>query len=250
MELLRSWGLEERALAGAMDVEWRASRRRPWPTPPPGTPVEVGFPTRAQSGVVSPTGAGVHPAGRARARDGGAPRLAARGAARARRRGVGVDSRDAASRSPSATASGIRTLRARYLIAADGIRSTVRAALGSPPTGPGHVGDQPRHPLPRAAVGRRRRAPARHLLRRRGRQEGRAPGRPARPLDVRARATPRRRTSPARSAQVAGVPGLEPEIENVAPSTTRSSSPSASASAARSWSATPPTGSARAGRRG
>ena len=50
--------------------------------------------------------------------------------------------------------------------------------------------------------------------------------------------------------EVVGVPDLEPEIENVARSITRSSSPSATASAARSWSATPRTASARAGRRG
>ena len=35
-----------------------------------------------------------------------------------------------------------RTIRARYLIAADGIRSTVRTALGIPTRGPGDLGDR------------------------------------------------------------------------------------------------------------
>ena len=95
---------------------------------------------------------------------------------------IGVDSRDDGVTVAVRNGSGIRTLRGRYLIAADGIRSTVRAALGIPTQGPGQRRRQPRHPLPRSAVGGRRRASPRHLLRGRGRQEGRAPGRPARPL--------------------------------------------------------------------
>ena len=56
MELLRSWGLEEQVRAGAVDVEWQApGPPTRWPRRPSGTPVEVGYPTRAQSAVVSPT---------------------------------------------------------------------------------------------------------------------------------------------------------------------------------------------------
>ena len=55
MELLRSWGLEEQVRAAEIDVEWQApGRRRRSPPRPPGTAVEVGFPSRAQSAVVSP----------------------------------------------------------------------------------------------------------------------------------------------------------------------------------------------------
>ena len=203
MELLRSWGLEERALAAAMDVEWRALATPTLADAASGTPIEVGFPTREQSAVVSPTGPACIPQDELeRVME---EHLASLPAARLERgvEVIGVDSRDDGVRSPSATPSGIRTLRARYLVAADGIRSTVRTALGIATHGPGRVGTQPRHPLPRPAVGGRRRAPPRHLLRRRGRHEGRAPGRPARPLDDRPRrpgAAGRRARGPARSS--------------------------------------------------
>ena len=218
MELLRSWGLEERALrrrdgrrvARARDPD--AGRRRlrhagrgrlPHP--------------RAERRR-QPDRAGVHPAGRARAGHGGAPRLAARGAARARRRGRSAStSRDDGVTVAVRDGSGIRTLRARYLVAADGIRSTVRAALGIPTHGPGHVGTSLGILFRAPAVGGRRRAPPRHLLRRRGRDEGRAPGRPARPLDGRPRRPASRQdvVDEVRRGRSA-CPDLEPRIENVA----------------------------------
>src|SRR3954467_610147 len=56
MELLRSWGLEERVRAADMDVEWQALATSTLAEAASGRPVEVGFPTREQSAVVSPTG--------------------------------------------------------------------------------------------------------------------------------------------------------------------------------------------------
>ena len=55
MELLRSWGLEEQVRAAAVDVEWQALATTTLAEAAAGTAVEVGYPTRAQSAVVSPT---------------------------------------------------------------------------------------------------------------------------------------------------------------------------------------------------
>ena len=58
------------------------------------------------------------------------------------RRGVeviAVDSRDDSVEVAVRDADGISTIHARYLIAADGVRSTVREALGIPTRGPGHL---------------------------------------------------------------------------------------------------------------
>ena len=68
-------------------------------------------------------------------------------------------------------AAGGRTIRARYLVAADGIRSTVRAALGIARPAPATLAERLAVLLRGAAVGARGRAPPRHLLpRRRGRR--------------------------------------------------------------------------------
>src|SRR6476620_6469020 len=55
MELLRRWGLENKAWERSIDVEWRA-----WACPTlaeagKGEPVEVGLPTPVQAALVSPT---------------------------------------------------------------------------------------------------------------------------------------------------------------------------------------------------
>jgi 2-polyprenyl-6-methoxyphenol hydroxylase-like FAD-dependent oxidoreductase len=215
MELLRSWGLEQRALAAAMDVEWRALATPTLAEAAAGTPVEVGFPTREQSAVVSPTGPACIPQDALeRVME---DHLAALPAARLERgvEVIGVESRDAGVRVAARDAAGIRTLRARYLIAADGIRSTVRGALGIAGRGPGHVG---------TSLGILFRAPLwdvvgehRHVIYFVGEDGAKAAlpvGLPDRwmvglselePADVREEVR-----------QVAGVPGLEPAIENVA----------------------------------
>ena len=55
MELLRSWGLEEQVLAAAVDVEWVGWESPTLAEAPAGTPFPVGYPTREQSAVISPS---------------------------------------------------------------------------------------------------------------------------------------------------------------------------------------------------
>ena len=139
MELLRSWGLEERVRAAAVDVEWRALECASLADAAAGRAIEVGYPTRAQSAVVSPTRPACIP------QDELEPilqeYLASLPAARLRR-GVevlGLDSRDGGALATVRDSEGESTIGARYVIAADGVRSTVRAALGIAARGPGHL---------------------------------------------------------------------------------------------------------------
>jgi len=55
MELLRRFGLEERAWERSIDVEWHAWACPTMAAADRGEPVEVGLPTRAQAALVSPT---------------------------------------------------------------------------------------------------------------------------------------------------------------------------------------------------
>jgi 2-polyprenyl-6-methoxyphenol hydroxylase-like FAD-dependent oxidoreductase len=132
MELVRSWGLERQVREGDLDVEVR-----PWVTETlaaaaEGYAVDAGFPTPEQSALVSPTSPAAVP------QDHLEPvlesHLRSLGSARVERGtevtkvsngcdGVTVMVRDVDSGRE-------RRVRSRYLIAADGIRSTVRAALG------------------------------------------------------------------------------------------------------------------------
>jgi 2-polyprenyl-6-methoxyphenol hydroxylase-like FAD-dependent oxidoreductase len=131
MELLRRWGLEEQARERAIDVEWRA-----WACPTladadRGAAVDVGLPTREQAALVSPTAPACLP------QDELEPLLeqhvASFSSVRLER---GVDLL-ALAREPDGRyvlsvgdAAGRRRVHARYVIGADGIRSTVRQALG------------------------------------------------------------------------------------------------------------------------
>ena len=139
MELLRSWGLERQVRAGEMDVEWRAWASTSLAAAASGQAVEVGFPSRAQSAVLSPVTPSCAPQDHLEAVL--EEHLRSLPAARLHRgtEVVGVES----------DAGGVevalrdgRRIRARYLIAADGIRSTVRTALGIPTRGPGDLGDR------------------------------------------------------------------------------------------------------------
>lgn len=55
MELLRSWGLEEEVRAGGIEVEWKLLVAETLARASAGTALEVGYPTREQSALVSPT---------------------------------------------------------------------------------------------------------------------------------------------------------------------------------------------------
>jgi 2-polyprenyl-6-methoxyphenol hydroxylase-like FAD-dependent oxidoreductase len=215
MELLRTWGLEERARAAAMHVEWRALATRTLAEAATGTPIEVGFPTREQTVVVSPTGPACLPQDELERilED----HLATLPAARLER---GVEVTGVVSRDDGAevTLQDGRTLRARYLIAADGIRSTVRAALGIPTRGPGQVG---------RSLGILFRAPVwelvgehRHVIYFVGEDGMKAAlpvGLPDRWMIGLGDREPADVVDEVR--QVVGVPDLEPRIENVAPVT-------------------------------
>ena len=212
MELLRSWGLEEPARAAAMDVEWRALATPTLADAASGIPIEVGFPSREQSVVVSPSAPACLPQDELERilQD----HLATLPAARLER---GVEIVVVASRDDGVTARTRdgRTLRARYLIAADGIRSTVRGALGIPTHGPGHVG---------RSVGILFRAPVwelvgehRHVIYFVGEDGMKAAlpvGLPDRWMIGLGDREPADVVDEVR--QVVGVPDLEPRIENVA----------------------------------
>jgi putative polyketide hydroxylase len=134
MERLRSWGLEGEVREGDLGVELQ-----PWVTETlaaaaGGQALDAGFPTREQSAVISPTSpAGVpqdhlEPVLERHLRSVGPARV---------ERGKEVTEIENGPSGVTLTAreldgGGVRRVRARYVIAADGIRSTVRAALGIP----------------------------------------------------------------------------------------------------------------------
>ena len=135
MELLRRWGLERRVRELALDVEFRA-----WATPSltagTGEAVDVGFPSREQAMLVSPTAPAaigqddLEPLLEARARSSASVQVE-RGAEL-----LGLDADDdgytLTVRDPGA---GTRRVRARYVIGADGMHSAVRSLLGIATTG-------------------------------------------------------------------------------------------------------------------
>jgi putative polyketide hydroxylase len=143
MELLRSWGIEDRVRAGEIGVELR-----PWVTETlaaaaDGEAVDAGFPTREQSLLLSPAApAGVaqdhlEPVLEEHLRSLGVARLE-RGTAMTalQRHGDGFEATlvDGAGRE--------RRVFASHLIGADGPRGTVRPALGITASGPGEVGER------------------------------------------------------------------------------------------------------------
>ena len=136
MELIRSWGLEDEVRAGGVEVEWLM-----WESPTlagaaGGVPIEVGLPTRAQAALISPTAPACVPQDHLERvlldhlRSLGPARVELGTALAGLENGpdhVRVTLRDAAGRS--------RVVTAGYVVAADGARSTARAALGIPMRG-------------------------------------------------------------------------------------------------------------------
>jgi putative polyketide hydroxylase len=144
MELIRSWGVEDAIRAEAVDVEWHGRLSDTLASVAVGSMWPTGLPTREQAALLSPTAPACVP------QDHLEPvlleHLRSLGAARVQLHtevvqvsdgpeGVEVVLRDG----PSGEK---RTVRARYLVAADGARSPIRRALGIAMRGPdglGHV---------------------------------------------------------------------------------------------------------------
>jgi putative polyketide hydroxylase len=134
MELMRSWGLENQVREADLEVEPRPWITETLATASQGHAVDAGFPTREQSALISPTGpAGVpqdhlEPVLESHLRS--LPHVRVQRGTEVldvqnQRDGVTLRVRDAQTGDE-------RLIRTRYLIAADGVRSTVRGALGIP----------------------------------------------------------------------------------------------------------------------
>jgi 2-polyprenyl-6-methoxyphenol hydroxylase-like FAD-dependent oxidoreductase len=137
MELLRSWGLEPAVRAGGNEVEWRLLECVTLDGVAAGTEIAVGLPSRAQSAVLSPTTPAAVPQDHLETVL--VRHLQSLPSARLVR-GVEVVAVSSGPDGPGITLrSGSTgeesTVRARYLVAADGAHSTVRRALGIPMTG-------------------------------------------------------------------------------------------------------------------
>jgi putative polyketide hydroxylase len=144
MELMRFWGLEDQVREGDLQVELQPWVTETLATASNGHAVDAGFPTREQSALMSPTG----PAGVAQ--DHLEPVLEShlRSLASARiERGTevvsGENRRDEVTLTVRDMEGGSeRRIHTRYLIAADGVRSTVRSALGIPASRSEHLGER------------------------------------------------------------------------------------------------------------
>jgi putative polyketide hydroxylase len=132
MELMRSWGLEERVRAGDLQVELQPWVTETLATARHGHAVDAGFPTREQSALISPTG----PIGVAQNHLEPVLESHLRSLAHARvERGtqlLQLENRDdgVILRVRDIASGAERVVRAHYVIAADGVRSTVRSSLG------------------------------------------------------------------------------------------------------------------------
>jgi 2-polyprenyl-6-methoxyphenol hydroxylase-like FAD-dependent oxidoreductase len=226
MELLRGWGLEAEILAGGVDADVLLWECVTLARAAEGTGHAVGYPTRAQAAVVSPCAPGVVPQDWLEVvlRH----HLGSLSAARLElgTQLVAVENAPDAVRATLRDRSGaLRSVRARYLVAADGARSLVRRMVGI------EMVDREGAYGGLAAVFR---APLWHLLDRTryalysvttpvapgiflpaGRDDRWLYG-PAAPSDAE-----RLDPNPARIAESirlgAGVPGLDPRIERISP---------------------------------
>lgn len=151
MELLRSWGLEQQIRAGGVDVEWKQ-----WVGPTltaAGETRLTSFLTREQSAVLSPTTPASVPQDHLEPVLLGHLRSLGAGRVELGTEVVGFDFVTEGARVTlrDVNTGRLRTLRARYLVAADGARSTVRDAVGIAMRGPGQlsqaIGTEFRAPL-------------------------------------------------------------------------------------------------------
>lgn len=132
MEMLRAWGLETAALAGGVEVEWVGRAGESLAAMDRGTSFPLGMPTRAEAAAISPAAPACIP------QDHLEPVLARELRRLGRCRlitGAEVvdveDAGDAARVRVCDSARGtVRTVTARWVVAADGMRSRIRSSLG------------------------------------------------------------------------------------------------------------------------
>jgi putative polyketide hydroxylase len=142
MELVRSWGVEDAVLAGAIDVEWHGWFSRTLAEVAGGSMWPTGIPTREQAAIISPTAPAcvpqdhLEPVLLERLKELGATRVRLHTeaiAARPQDDRVEVALRDIAT-------GAIETVCPLYVIAADGAHSRIRQALGIAMRGPDDIG--------------------------------------------------------------------------------------------------------------
>ena len=138
MEIFRSWGLADAILAGGVDVEWLLWSSHTLAEAADGAAHPVGYPTREQSAVISPTGPAcvpqdhLEPVLMAHLRTLPAAEVALGTEV------VGLTHETDAVRVTlrDRTTGAERFVRAGYVVAGDGAHSTVRRAVGIPMHGP------------------------------------------------------------------------------------------------------------------
>jgi putative polyketide hydroxylase len=154
MELLRSWGLEDRVRAGEMDVRFES-----WLTEtlasPSGVAQSLGYPTREQAAAFSPAAPAAVPQDRLEAVLDAHLRTYPTARVRFGTQLVGVDQDgEGVTTVLSDLATGATSrVRSAFLVAADGAHSPIRAALGIRMDGPDHL-DEIVSVLFRAPLGR------------------------------------------------------------------------------------------------
>ncbi|HZB75661.1 MAG TPA: FAD-dependent monooxygenase [Solirubrobacteraceae bacterium] len=138
MELLRSWGLEEDVVAGAVEVDWHMLECRTLAEAADGQRHPVGYPSRAQSAVLSPSAPEcvaqdhLEPVLLRHLRT-LAPATVALGTAVTH---VATDPQGTTATLRDVRTGAERRVRAEYLVAADGAHSPTRASLGIAMHGP------------------------------------------------------------------------------------------------------------------
>ena len=142
MEIFRSFGIEDDILAGGVDVEPMMLSCTTLSAAADGMPVPIGLPTREQAAVISPTGPACVP------QDHLEPVLLdyVRGLGVLAELGTELAAVEPSADGVSATlrdadTGGMRTVSARYVVAADGAHSRVRTGLGIPMHGPDGLGE-------------------------------------------------------------------------------------------------------------
>jgi putative polyketide hydroxylase len=143
MELLRRWNLEGAARERSLDVEFQALAISSLAAAEGGEAIDVGFPTRHQASLISPAAPAaigqdeLEPLLEDRARSFPSVRL---------KRGVELLSlereTDGGYLLTLGDRGGARRVRTRYLIGADGMRSTVREELGIATDDSGSIGER------------------------------------------------------------------------------------------------------------